>query len=75
MATRGVARGDAQARGLTESGMIFTWEQIALIVSWWFTTIGGAVWIERRLARMERDISWLIGAEQRRARVIDVASS
>lgn len=49
--------------------MIVTWEGLALLVSWWITTAGAAVWIERRLAKMEANIAWLIQSEQRRERV------
>ena len=53
--------------------MIVTWEGLALLASWWLTTVGAAIWIERRLAKMEVDIAWLITAEQRRLRTSDTA--
>lgn len=49
--------------------MIVTWEGLALLFGWWFSTIVGVAWIERRLAKMEANIVWLINSEQRRDRV------
>lgn len=39
--------------------MIFAWEALALLSTWTLVILGGAIWIERRLSSIERDIMWL----------------
>lgn len=51
--------------------MILTWEAVILLSTWWVTTIGAALWIERRLSRLETDLKWLIEREIRRSRYSD----
>lgn len=54
---------------LEGSRMILTWEGLALLAGWWVTTIGAALWLERRLARLESDVRWLTEMLTRRQRL------
>lgn len=51
--------------------MSITWEGLTLLLGWWFTTVAGVAWIERRLSKMENSIALLIQTEQRRERIND----
>ena len=39
--------------------MLLTWEAAAVLISWMLIVITAAVWIERRLSRLERDVHWI----------------
>lgn len=53
--------------------MVLSWEAAALLATWWLTSIGAALWIERRLARLEADVRWLTELLSRRERMQNVS--
>lgn len=72
----------ATTKGLDDAGilhhpaekataMIVTWETLTLLLSWLFGVTATAIWIERRIAKMESNIALLMQREKQRKHTTD----